>query len=174
MAIFKAVKDRVVVGRALDERLHAMALEEMQSGKRRTGLWAKALLQAGTDQRQTELAYLRLLVQQLKDEIYIQERVNDLAAAEAGAQVDAQRDAEAHAALLAAALTVCATLRVEDVDLRSYQVLAQAIGASLEHQGIFSAWCYTSATHRQVTFHSYSELRPWFLANVVTRIEAEA
>ena len=71
MAIFDRAKDASVEARRRDEEYHARALYEIQSGKRRDGLWAKALTSANGDEVAAKLSYLKLLVQALRDDDHI-------------------------------------------------------------------------------------------------------
>ena len=54
--------------RADEERLHSLALDEVERGVRRNGLWAKALAQAQGDERKARGRYIKLLVAKLRDE----------------------------------------------------------------------------------------------------------
>lgn len=75
MIFWKTIKDAAVVSRRYDERLHELALREMQSGERRDGLWAKALIEGQGDEGRAQAIYLRLLVTALQDEHYVSKRV---------------------------------------------------------------------------------------------------
>lgn len=77
MSFWKTIKDAAVVSRRYDERLHELALREMQSGDRRDGLWAKALIEGQGDEGRAQAVYLRLLVTALQDEHYVSERVSE-------------------------------------------------------------------------------------------------
>ncbi|RYG99084.1 MAG: hypothetical protein EON58_05170, partial [Alphaproteobacteria bacterium] len=74
MSFWKLAKDKFVLDRLIDERKHALAVQEVQAGVRRDGLWAIAVLQSRGDEREAKLAYLKLLVRQLKDEHYVAAR----------------------------------------------------------------------------------------------------
>lgn len=78
MGLWKGFKDKVVAGRMLDEELYAIAIHEFESGKRRDGLWAKAIVEGGGDEGRVKAAYLRLLVQKFWDEHYLGERVQEV------------------------------------------------------------------------------------------------
>lgn len=89
-------------------------------------------------------------------------------------EMDSLREESERAALHTAALRLCDILRERDIDLGSYQLLAKAAGASLVHKDVFSSWQYVESSQRQINFHNYSELRPWFLTNVVAKLESES
>lgn len=68
MALWNSVKKASVEARRKDEECHARAMYEIQSGKRRDGLWAKSVLLANGDEAATKLAYFKLLVQAIQDD----------------------------------------------------------------------------------------------------------
>lgn len=71
MAIWDKAKDASVDARRRDEEYHARAMHEIQSGQRRDGLWAKAAISAGGDEAAAKLAYVKLLVQAMRDDDHI-------------------------------------------------------------------------------------------------------
>ena len=71
MAIWEKAKDASVDARRRDEEYHARAMYEIQAGKRRDGLWAKAVTSAGGDEAAAKLVYFQLLVQALRDDDHI-------------------------------------------------------------------------------------------------------
>jgi hypothetical protein len=77
MTIWKKVQDKIVLTRLEEEALHAVALEHYESGERRKGLWAKALIESEGNLTKAEAIYLRLLVTAMKDELYISGRLQD-------------------------------------------------------------------------------------------------
>lgn len=54
--------------RLLEEKLYALVLQEIESGIRRDGLWAKALSDCNFDEQMTKALYIKLRVQSIKDE----------------------------------------------------------------------------------------------------------
>lgn len=74
MGVWKSIKDKAVLDCLIDEELYAQAVREIHEGRRREGLWAKAIVQSGPDEAQAKVAYVRLLVQRLKDEWYLAEQ----------------------------------------------------------------------------------------------------
>ena len=71
MAIFDRAKDASVEARRRDEEYNARAMYEIQSGKRRDGLWAKALASTNGDKAAAKLTYFKLLVQALQDDDHV-------------------------------------------------------------------------------------------------------
>lgn len=82
MSFWKGSKDRAAIARMQDEALHEEAYLEIQSGQRRHGLWAKAILDSGGDETKAKIAYLRLLVSALRDERYLAQRMQEEVAAQ--------------------------------------------------------------------------------------------
>ena len=74
MTIWEIVKDVSVDSRRRDEEFHVRAMSEIQSGKRRDGLWAQAIIASANDEATAKIAYFKLLVQALKDDDYINMR----------------------------------------------------------------------------------------------------
>ena len=75
--IWKIFKDKAVLDRVKDAAFHDAAIEEVASGTRRPGLWAKALIEARGDERMAKITYIKLLVLALKDEAYIAGRMRE-------------------------------------------------------------------------------------------------
>ena len=75
--IWKIFKDKAVLDRVKDAAFHDAAIEEVASGARRPGLWAKALIEAHGDERIARITYIKLLVLALKDEAYIADRMRE-------------------------------------------------------------------------------------------------
>lgn len=71
------LKDRAVRDRKLDELAHAVALEEFESGKIRTGLMTKAMVDSGGDEAKSKVRFLQLLVDAIKDDAYIASRATE-------------------------------------------------------------------------------------------------
>jgi hypothetical protein len=75
VSLWGIAKDKLVSDRLLDEELHELAYREIESGARRDGLWAKAIVEGRGDAAATKIIYLRLLVQRLRDERYVVKQV---------------------------------------------------------------------------------------------------
>ena len=75
--MWKSIKDAAVIERLKDEAAHAEAMHEMSTGKRRDGLWAKAIIQSNGDDKTAKILYLKFLVEAIKDDIYIAGRTHE-------------------------------------------------------------------------------------------------
>lgn len=70
---------------------------------------------------------------------------------------------------------LCTRLRESELNYDQYSELAQSIGASLVVlTGAWSAQYVVTSGDAKVTFKRYKELRPWFLENVVPKVEQGA
>jgi hypothetical protein len=69
MSFFDELKAKAALGRLTEEMLYSAVLQEVQSGQRRDGLWAKALQQSKFNETEAKAIYIGLRVQSLKDEI---------------------------------------------------------------------------------------------------------
>lgn len=61
--------------RIAEEALYEQAMQEIASGTRREGLWAKANRESGGSQERAESIYIKLLVQALKDKEALRAKV---------------------------------------------------------------------------------------------------
>jgi len=80
--------------RLKDEAIYAHVLNEIESGHRRDGLWAKALADSKFNENETKSRYIKLRVQSIKDELdlaQIEESKKSLAENEAKETGDSQR-----------------------------------------------------------------------------------
>ena len=75
MSIWNRGKDNAALARLQDEADHAAAVREIECGKRRDGLWAKAIIESGGDETTAKIAYLRLMVVSIRDERYLAARL---------------------------------------------------------------------------------------------------
>ena len=73
--MFDALKKKTVeqlieeaLYRETEEQLFAQVVEEIEAGKRRDGLWAKALISAEGDETKAKIEYIQLRVQSILDE----------------------------------------------------------------------------------------------------------
>lgn len=185
MGIWDAIQDSAMASRRVDEELHALALREVQSGVRRDGLWAKALIDASGNEAVAHAHYLRLLVRRLRDDWYLHQKsqtqvlagqstrpevklpqARDSAAARH--QRDAERQTQELYAYRSKLLSACADVeRSNKIHVDTYQFLACAINARLKVEGlIFKTYklCGIGETH---TFRVSSDLRRWFIENVI-------
>lgn len=77
MSIFAKLKRRNAVARLIDEQMYEIVVEELQSGIRRNGLWAKALAKSEGDESKAKAFYISYRVQSLKDESEINEEIKE-------------------------------------------------------------------------------------------------
>lgn len=94
MAIFRRIKDHATAARIEEEAFYEAALNEIESGGRRPGLWAKAIANADGDEHSAKALYLKLLVQKLKDEAHIDARIREEKARELADREEKKRQDE--------------------------------------------------------------------------------
>lgn len=79
MGLFKKYVLKSAISRRHDEVLYARVLDELKSGSRREGLWAKAIADCSGDEGRAKSLYIKYRVQSIKDDIEISkesERLN--------------------------------------------------------------------------------------------------
>jgi len=69
MGIFDKVKKTTIDSRRYEEKLYEVALEEVENGEIRKGLYAKALSKADGDKEKADGIYLKLRVQSIMDDV---------------------------------------------------------------------------------------------------------
>ena len=74
MEFFKVAQEHLAKRRKTEEVFYEIALQEIQSGKVRQGLMAKAMTQTGGSQLKAQPVYMKLLVQAMKDEYFMGQR----------------------------------------------------------------------------------------------------
>ena len=82
MGIFDKVKKTTIESRRYEEKLYEVALEEVEAGERKKGLYSKALAKADGDKEKADGIYLKLRVQAIMDDIeseQIDRRINEKA-----------------------------------------------------------------------------------------------
>jgi len=77
MNLWSSIRDAFVIGRKDDEVLYARALQEIEAGIRRHGLWAKALATTGGNEDRAKAEYIKLVVKALRDQRYVEARFQD-------------------------------------------------------------------------------------------------
>lgn len=87
MSRWKKAEDRRVLERLADEAFYAKAAEEMGTGLRREGLWAKAIATTDGDESKAHAKYISLLAGAIRDEAYLDERAAEEAEAQRRALV---------------------------------------------------------------------------------------
>lgn len=71
MEWFNQLKSKAALGRVAEEKLYEDAYEELDSGRRRPGLWAKAIARSGGSEEKAKSLYIELLVQKYRDETHL-------------------------------------------------------------------------------------------------------
>lgn len=170
MSFWKTVQDKVILSRLEEEALHAAALEHFESGERRKGLWAKALIESEGDLPKAEAAYLRLLVSAMKDELYISGRLQDAISQEQFSRViEAAAPKPSQVPVTAnPEVTQAARWALDyQIDYRVCEVLIRHAGGSVEAKGFIFGMHYLvvlgSATYR---LSNFSDLSEWVRANL--------
>ena len=69
MGLFDKVKKTTIESRRYEEKLYEVALEEVEAGDVRKGLYAKAVAKADGDKEKADGIYLKLRVQSIMDDI---------------------------------------------------------------------------------------------------------
>lgn len=77
MELWKKIRDTAVIRRFEDEAIYEAAVHEVASGRRRDGLWAKAVISSNGDKWRAETEYFKLLIRTLRDEQYVATRLNE-------------------------------------------------------------------------------------------------
>ncbi|MDQ6972942.1 MAG: hypothetical protein Q9M30_09855 [Mariprofundaceae bacterium] len=66
--MFESIKKRSAAARIIEEQLYEQVVNELASGKRRNGLWAKAIANSNGQDEQAKALYIQYRVQSLQDE----------------------------------------------------------------------------------------------------------
>lgn len=72
-ALFKRLKGSPE-SRLFEEQIYAQVVEELTQGKRRDGLWARAIAESEAREDKAKSLYIRYRVQSIKDEIKVSEK----------------------------------------------------------------------------------------------------
>ena len=65
--------------RLLEEKLYEQVAQDLAQGKRREGIWAKALANSNGSQSQAQSLYIKYHVQALKDELHVENEISQQA-----------------------------------------------------------------------------------------------
>jgi len=76
MGIFDKFKTSTAIDRLSEERLYEQVAQELKAGKKREGIWVKAMAKTGGDLNKAEALYIELRVQAIKDEHTIQKEIS--------------------------------------------------------------------------------------------------
>ena len=168
MSIWKNVHDKVVLGRLEEEALYEVALDQYESGARRRGLWAKALVEAEGDPAKTEAVYLRFLVAALRDELYVASRVHQQPLTSARSQVIEGRSSSPGVVPPHRSLQRAAHSAIEGgADIPTCEALIIAAGGTLENKGFLFGehWLVTFAG-KVVRIDRFEDLLRWVQGNL--------
>lgn len=180
MGFWKSIQDKAVANRLGEEALYEAALEEFETGTRRRGLWAKAIVQGEGDQARAEAAYLKLLVTALRDDLYLVSRAAEMAGERKAGAITARSDPYRPAPRrrvhpdpkIDKLLALCHRLRTDSLALDQYQALAAAVNASLTHEGFFGGAYVIQQGRTTTKFKNLPAMKPWFVQHVLPAIEA--
>jgi len=68
MGLFDKFKTSTAIDRLSEEKLYEQVAQELKAGKKREGVWVKAMAKSSGDLNKAESLYIELRVQTLKDE----------------------------------------------------------------------------------------------------------
>lgn len=71
-------------------------------------------------------------------------------------------------------LLLCQRLRDGDLAYDQYQVLAQAVGASIRRESFFGGKYIVTHGYKMASFNNIPSLKPWFIEHIIPDIEAKA
>jgi len=72
MGIFDKFKTSTAIDRLSEEKLYEQVAQELKAGKKREGIWVKAMAKSGGDLNKAESMYIELRVQAIRDEYEIE------------------------------------------------------------------------------------------------------
>ena len=78
MGIFDKFKTSTAIDRLSEEKLYEQVAQELKAGKKREGIWVKAMAKTGGDLNKAEALYIELRVQAIKDEASLAKAQNKL------------------------------------------------------------------------------------------------
>jgi hypothetical protein len=149
MGLFRSARDRLVLSRMQEEEIHAAALREVESGRRRDGLWAKALIEGSGERSRVESIYLRELVAAMRDESYIARRLDDFTdAAEKGTHS-------------APAVDTSSSPLPRDASFSECERYATSRGWTFRTAGLISQHYVVRTKEQKVTFRTFPDAVAW-------------
>ena len=72
MGLFDKFKTSTAIDRLSEEKLYEQVAQELKAGKKREGIWVKAMAKSGGDLNKAESMYIELRVQAIRDEYEIE------------------------------------------------------------------------------------------------------
>jgi hypothetical protein len=85
MGIFDKFKTSTAIDRLSEEKLYEQVAQELKAGKKREGIWVKAMAKSDGDLNKAESMYIELRVQAIKDE-------TNLASAQRGRELELESE----------------------------------------------------------------------------------
>jgi hypothetical protein len=77
MGIFDKFKTSTAIDRLSEEKLYEQVAQELKAGKKREGIWVKAMAKSGGDLNKAEALYIELRVQVIRDEILATQKASE-------------------------------------------------------------------------------------------------
>lgn len=166
MTLWKSIKDRAALDRLQDEAYHAAAVNEISSGQRRDGLWAKAIIESGGDEARVKVAYLRLLVVALRDEHYLATRAAELRP-DPSPPFKSGPIRPVPLRDKSVAIRCAESIRVGRATFETYAELLAAVGGSIESKGfLFGMHYVVNYGGHQVRVDRFDDLQGWVTKSV--------
>jgi hypothetical protein len=77
MGMFDKFKTSTAIDRLLEEKLYEQVAQELKAGKKREGIWVKAMAKSDGDLNKAESLYIELRVQAIRDEILATQKASE-------------------------------------------------------------------------------------------------
>ena len=77
MSFFKKIKENIILNKKNEQRFYELAIEEIMTGTKRTGLWAMALSKSDGSLEKANALYIGLLAEEIKSDLYLEEIENE-------------------------------------------------------------------------------------------------
>jgi hypothetical protein len=93
MKFFSKFKQPSASDRLMEEQLYSGVLNEIQSGIKREGLWAKAIAKSGGSESKAKSLYIEFRVQSMKDDLELANELIDIEKAKEAQQKEEEQKA---------------------------------------------------------------------------------
>lgn len=77
MSFFKKLKANMIINKKNEQTFYELAIREIATGQKRTGLWAIALSKSDGSLDKAHALYIGLLAEEIKNDIYLEEIKNE-------------------------------------------------------------------------------------------------
>jgi len=77
MSFFKKFKANMIINKKNEQTFYELAIKEIATGQKRTGLWAIALSKSDGSLDKAHALYIGLLAEEIKNDIYLEEIKNE-------------------------------------------------------------------------------------------------